>query len=225
MNIATLGEVVSRNVRQVVSSVPSSSTGPEATSGSSSEGDSASVSGPARTLSRLQELAKTDPSRFKQVVTQISDRLTTAAKEASSPEERSSLKGLASRFSLAGEAGDVAVLRPGAGGLPGGLPSDGTRPSAGGLPPGSGSTDSNFKIVSPTSSSRPSTEPGDTNDGGTVSDVERQAANTKQAAATRQAYLRAERAYERNSGAGRTADLSAVSSIVDAALGTRARAA
>ena len=225
MNIATLGAAVSQNVRQVVSSVPSSSTGPETVSGSSAEGDSASLSGPARTLSRLQELAKTDPSRFKQVVTQISGRLTTAAKEASSPEERSSLNNLATRFSLAGETGDVSVLRPAAGGRPDAPPPAGGRPPSGGPPPAKGAGGSTSKLISSASSSKTSTDPADTNNDGTVSDAERQAANAKQAAATRQAYVRAHRAYEQNSGGGRTAALAAVSSIVNDALGTSARAA
>jgi hypothetical protein len=73
--------------------------------------DSAAISGPGKLLSRLQQLQAQDPAKFKQVMTDISGKLQTAAGQATGGQGQF-LSGLASQFQAAASSGDLSGLRP-----------------------------------------------------------------------------------------------------------------
>ncbi len=88
---------------------------PGLSSGSSSSGDSADISGPGQLLSELQQLASQNPTEFKQITAQIATQLQTAA----SGDSSSPLANLASLFQTASQTGEASGLLPTLGGSPG----------------------------------------------------------------------------------------------------------
>ncbi len=88
------------------SSIPPASA--DATQGASS---TVSLSKPAERMQKLAELQKSDPSKFKDLMNQISDQLSTAAK-AQTGAAADKLNELASRFQSAGQSGDLSSLQP-----------------------------------------------------------------------------------------------------------------
>ncbi|HEX4608017.1 MAG TPA: hypothetical protein VH092_07420 [Urbifossiella sp.] len=97
----------------------------DGTGSSSSTGDSSQLSGPAKLFSELKELASSDPTKFKQVASDIASKLKDAAGESStdgtsstsgSGSGNSPLADLAAKFQQAADTGDVSVLQPSGGG-------------------------------------------------------------------------------------------------------------
>jgi|GEM_PF-5728780 len=87
----------------------------------SSTGDQANVSGPGKLFSELQQLASQDPTKFKQVASDIASKLKAAAGDSSSTTGSSGnsfLADLASKFETAAQTGDVSSLLPPSGGPP-----------------------------------------------------------------------------------------------------------
>jgi hypothetical protein len=98
----------------------------------STDADSSDISGPAQLLAKLKELQQTDPTKFKAVVTKLSDTLNEEAKAAASPRQQRFLTDLASQFAAAGQTGTLPTLAGPSGGRGGPPPAGGT----GGSPPG-----------------------------------------------------------------------------------------
>ncbi len=75
-------------------------------------GDSLSISSPGDLLSKLSQLQESDPEAFKTLMTEIADKLETAASETDDTNEAAVLSDLASKFETAGETGDLSELQP-----------------------------------------------------------------------------------------------------------------
>ncbi len=73
--------------------------------------DSVSFSKPGQLFSQLQQLAQTDPDKFKEVCQKIADKLNEAAQNEEGGANRM-LSDLASRFESAAQSGDASELRP-----------------------------------------------------------------------------------------------------------------
>jgi len=73
--------------------------------------DTDSVSGIGKLLSNLQDLATSDPAKFKQETADIAARLKTAA-DGTTGDESTYLKGLANQFQQASDTGDPSALAP-----------------------------------------------------------------------------------------------------------------
>ena len=226
MNINALGSTASQHIQTAVTAALSgaSTAGDPSGANKSADDDAVSLSGPARSLGRLQELATSDPARFKDVVTQISDRLSTAADSASTPGLRAALGDAAARFGEAATTGDVSSLRPPAGGRPAGPPPGG-RPS--GPPPGgdtkgdSGKTGGGL-VAASTADAQP--DPADANEDGTVTEAERESYAAKKAAAKGEATKRGGHGYDAREGdpvasAARSQVDAVVADALDAAAG------
>ncbi len=69
-------------------------------------------------MSKLSDLEKTDPTKAKQVLSSIADKLNTAASSATG-DEATHLKDLAAKFTKAADTGDLSGIQPPKGG-PGG---------------------------------------------------------------------------------------------------------
>jgi hypothetical protein len=69
------------------------------------------VSPMGQMMSRLDSLSTSDPEKFKEVTSEIADKLTEAASSATG-RDAEFLKGLASQFATASETGDVSALQP-----------------------------------------------------------------------------------------------------------------
>jgi len=81
---------------------------------SSPDASSSQVSGPAKWMSELQDLQKTDPDKFKQVTSEIADRLRQDASSATG-QQATFLNKLADKFQQASQSGDMSSLQPPAG--------------------------------------------------------------------------------------------------------------
>ena len=77
----------------------------------SAAGDSDSISGIGKILGNLQELATTDPEKFKKDTASIAAALTEAANKTTG-DESTFLKDLASQFQKASDTGDASALAP-----------------------------------------------------------------------------------------------------------------
>jgi hypothetical protein len=202
----TIGRIGSRSsasaLNEIKALVGSATSNAGTTTASSAGSDTSTTSGPAAMLSKLKELQASDPAKFKQVMADISAKLKDASQASTDPREQKMLSEVSAKFAKAGATGDLSVLAPprhGGGGH--------GKPPAGGAPPGGAS-----------SSSKTSAGPADTNSDGKVSAAEQQAYDAKVAAAGS-----ARSAYE----SGATADghakaqamMSAITSIVDSAIG------
>ncbi|MCE5200874.1 MAG: hypothetical protein ABFD54_09835 [Armatimonadota bacterium] len=80
-------------------------------SSSVSLADSLDLSKPAEIYSKLQELAKSDPEKLKEVCAKIADKLSSAAEESSGGDNKM-LSDLAEKFQNVAEGGDVSQLKP-----------------------------------------------------------------------------------------------------------------
>jgi hypothetical protein len=149
--------------------------------------DSSSMSGPAELFKKLEDLSKSDPTKFKEAVDGVSKKLTEAANAAADPNEKQMLNDLAQKFTQAGNTGDVSSLEPPEGGPPaggappGGAPPGGAPPGGappGGAPPGGASSSDS----SSSSNSSKTYDPADANQDGKVSMEERMEYDAEQAA-------------------------------------------
>lgn len=160
---------------QAVSAVKSStSTDAGSTLGAASgtPADSTHVSGPGQLLAKLEQLRQSDPSKFKQVMSSLSDTLAEEAKSSSDPRGQKMLSELSAKFKAAGESGDLSGLTPPQHGPGGGRAPDGT-PPAGGPPHGGAHHGGHAKGAKGGASSNATgggqTDPADTNQDGIVS--------------------------------------------------------
>lgn len=69
---------------------------------------STQISGPAQMLAKLQALQTKDPDKFKQVMSDMADKLSTLANKTGDQK----LSQLADKFKTAGETGDLSALQP-----------------------------------------------------------------------------------------------------------------
>ena len=91
-----------------LSKVTSNTATSRASDASALAGDTTKVSKPAELLSKLQQLKDTDPTKFKAVMKDLSDKLSAAADSSGDAK----LKELADKFAKAGESGDLSSLAP-----------------------------------------------------------------------------------------------------------------
>ena len=118
MSISPLGSLPSSSALhqmealfQKLEANASTSTTPTTSSTSTSSTDSDSISGIGKLLSNLQDLATTDPAKFKQETADIATQLNSAASNTTG-DESTFLKGLASQFQQASDTGDASALTP-----------------------------------------------------------------------------------------------------------------
>ena len=76
-------------------------------------GGSSDISNAARLMQRLQQLGKSDPEKFKQVIAKIAEELRNAAN--AKPGAATHLNRLADAFAKVAQSGDLSALAPGAG--------------------------------------------------------------------------------------------------------------
>ena len=98
-----------------IGSINTGSIGKAATSqGSSTAATSASVdiSRPAELYAKLQQLQSTDPDKFKQVVSDVADKLKTLADQNSNSPQAKMLSSLAAKFQDVANGGDLSQLKP-----------------------------------------------------------------------------------------------------------------
>jgi hypothetical protein len=75
-------------------------------------GDTMHVSGPGQLLAKLKQLQQSDPEKFKQVMSKLTDALKTDAQNATDPKDQKMLNDLAAKFDAAGQSGDLSSLTP-----------------------------------------------------------------------------------------------------------------
>ena len=97
-----------------INAVAQSNAANSSSSVSSSDATTSQLSGPARWMSELANLQKTDPDKFKQVTSEISDKLKQEASSATS-QQATFLNNLADKFSQASQSGSMSSLQPPAG--------------------------------------------------------------------------------------------------------------
>jgi hypothetical protein len=96
---------------QKMESTPTASTTSTASTASAATTDTDGVSGIGKLLSSLQDLATSDPAKFKQETSDIATQLNDAANNTTG-DESSFLKGLANQFQQASDTGDASALTP-----------------------------------------------------------------------------------------------------------------
>ena len=165
MSIRSVGSTIT-NALESVSSTKSTSATSATTRTSGTAEDASTVSGPAKLLSKLKELQKSDPAKFKEVMTKISDSLKEKAAATDDAGDKKVLTEMASKFQSAGETGDLSALAPPKGGH-----------GKGGPPPAGGGGKSG-------GASKSANDPADANQDGTVTQKEKQAYEAAQAAKT-----------------------------------------
>jgi hypothetical protein len=176
--------------------------------------DTTSVSGPGALLSKLKGLEASDPAKFKEVMSKISDKLKADASSATDPKEQKALTDLSTKFAAAGQSGDLSQLAPPNGG--GGAGGGHGKHHHGGGGGGGGSGASGAGAVSA------ATDPADANKDGTVTDAERAAYAA--VAATQSSSTNGAQAYAKANDGGPQAMskmagvMSSITSIVDAAM-------
>ncbi len=82
--------------------------------GEVAEADSApktDISKMAGLMNQLQQLSQSDPGKFKAVMSEVGDKLTTAASSATG-RQADQLKKMADKFEKAAETGDIASIEP-----------------------------------------------------------------------------------------------------------------
>jgi hypothetical protein len=218
MNIGSIGGAVTQALREATASNAASSAAGQ-TSGAASSKDSSAISTPAQLMSKLADLQKSDPAKFKEVMNSAAAKLGAAAESATSPDEKKALKAIAGQFTAAASTGQLSALRPG-GKAPGGK-----GPPHGGPPPGGGGGGAKPAATSSSSStsSTKTYDPADTNKDGTVSPAEQVAYATKQAAAKaaaakEAAAKEAAARYAANAGSDDAKTVDTVTSSVESAL-------
>jgi hypothetical protein len=80
--------------------------------------DQDSQSGPATLFKKLETLAKTDPTKFKEVTAEMAAKVKEAADTATDPREKQMLTELSQKFTDASTSGDASGLKPPEGGRP-----------------------------------------------------------------------------------------------------------
>jgi hypothetical protein len=75
--------------------------------------DSVNFSQVAKLFKELHQLQSSNPTEFKQVLTEAAGKLKDAAEQSSDPNEASFLNDLASKFQKAADTGDLSTLTPG----------------------------------------------------------------------------------------------------------------
>lgn len=93
-------------------STTSASSSSGSTGVASTGGDTTQVSGPGQLLAKLKQLQQTDPAKFKQVMTNLTDALKKDAQNATDPKDQKFLNDLAAKFDAAGQSGDLSSLAP-----------------------------------------------------------------------------------------------------------------
>lgn len=74
--------------------------------------DEATISKGAQQMSKLSQLATSDPEKFKEAAQKISDQLTEKAKSSTDSHEASMLTDMASKFADAAKTGNMDSLKP-----------------------------------------------------------------------------------------------------------------
>jgi hypothetical protein len=74
--------------------------------------DSMDKSRPGEFFNKLEALKESDPEKFKEIVTQIADKLETAAKDEDLSSASSMLTDLATRFRDVANGGDISQIKP-----------------------------------------------------------------------------------------------------------------
>src|ERR1035437_4322469 len=118
MSVSSVSSVSSSSILQQLEalyqkmeSTPTTSTPSTASATGTAATDTDSVSGIGKMLSNLQDLATTDPAKFKQETADIATALNKAA-DNTTGDESSFIKGLASQFQQASDTGDASALAP-----------------------------------------------------------------------------------------------------------------
>ena len=83
----------------------------DSVSGTGASASQVQVSQPGQLMRQLSDLSKSDPTKFKEVVQQLSDSFDAAAQNATG-EDATRLSELADKFAQAAESGDMLALRP-----------------------------------------------------------------------------------------------------------------
>lgn len=101
------------NTQALASVLQASPTGTSAVGGTT-DGDvgQPKVSRQAQFLNKLQQLATSDPAKFKQVTTDIAAKLTQAAQAQGQTAQGQSLSALAAKFQTVAQTGDLSALQP-----------------------------------------------------------------------------------------------------------------
>jgi len=100
-----------QNLNQIIKSAPARANG--AASATKPLGDTShSIAEAAQLYAKLQQLQQKDPAKFKQVIGQIADQLTAAAKQEGSTPEGELLSTLAAKFQTVAQNGDLSQLQP-----------------------------------------------------------------------------------------------------------------
>src|SRR5439155_4387106 len=77
------------------------------------DGDTHGISKAGQFLSKLQSLKQSDPTKFKELLTQISDQLSAAALQAGAGTQQNQfLSDLAAKFKDVANGGDISQLQP-----------------------------------------------------------------------------------------------------------------
>jgi hypothetical protein len=199
-SLGTIGTTVTQALKEATAAAASSAGGTgEASRSAGASGarakDTWSISTPAQLISKLQDLQKSEPSAFKDVMRSASDKVGVAAEAASDPQVKSGLLEISAQLKAASSTGDLSALRapPGAAGPQGARPAGGGHgggappaggPPPGGAPPGGGGATGGGggSGASGSASASKTYEPADTNQDGKVSLQEQVVYAAKQAA-------------------------------------------
>lgn len=118
MSISSLGSASSSSALQQMEALfqklESNASTPTTTTGNSASAtttDSGSISGIGKLLSNLQDLATTDPAKFKQETADIATQLNNGSSNTTG-DESTFLKDLAGQFQQASDTGDASALAP-----------------------------------------------------------------------------------------------------------------
>ena len=108
------------NINNLLASQVSSTSGtgkvghmpPPPPMGMTGEVDGIDMSKPGEMFSQLEKLQKSDPAKFKQVVSDIADKLEAASKDSTAEGASSMLSDLAAKFRDVANGGDISEIKP-----------------------------------------------------------------------------------------------------------------
>ncbi len=103
------------------------SAGSSQSTGSVAPSDSTSTSDPGKMFQELESLAKSDPSKFKEVTGEIAQKLKDQANSTTDSNAQQFLSSLADKFTQASQTGDISSIEPPKGPPPGGAPPSGAQ--------------------------------------------------------------------------------------------------
>ena len=116
MTISSIGSIYNTAplspVQQVSSGTQSITSGSDSNTSSIGLTDGTKISSQAQFLSQLQQLQTNDPDKFKQVVTDIANKLGQAAQQLGKSGEGKFLADLAAKFQSVADTGDLSPLQP-----------------------------------------------------------------------------------------------------------------